>query len=284
MRRLTFHLQIRNIHIRYEDKLSVPGHPFSVGLTLSKFSAVSTDSNWEPTFITNPAGGIHKLANLDSLAVYFDTDSESLAGYPIEEAIQKFTSLIATQEHTPEHQFVLKPVSGQGRLVLNKKVDAQTPKTDAELLFKELGFVLDADQYRDALSMVDLFHFYIRQREYRGYRPPQIEIDRNRNRALWKFAINAIRSEVHDKHKRWSWAYFAERRDDRKAYVKLFKAKTLGEITIEVRFSSPFPRRPQLTDSSAGIARTCRPREKARLQGHPLLPFHRPLRVAQGAR
>ncbi|GAA5952650.1 hypothetical protein JCM21900_006060 [Sporobolomyces salmonicolor] len=226
-------IEVRNIHLRYEDTLSVPGHPFSVGLTLAGFSAVSTDGDWKPTFITNPAGGIHKLASLDSLAVYFDTDSASLAGFPINEAIPKFTDLIAREGYTPEHQFVLKPVSGQGRLVMNKKVDSETPKTDTELFFNELGFVLDADQYRDALSMVDLFHFYIRQREYRVYRPSQQEIDQNRSRALWKFAINAIRSEVHDKHKRWSWGYFAERRDDRKAYVELFKAKALGTISIE---------------------------------------------------
>ncbi|KWU46731.1 hypothetical protein RHOSPDRAFT_14825 [Rhodotorula sp. JG-1b] len=224
-------IEVRNIHIRYEDNLSVPGHPFSVGLTLAGFSAVSTDAEWKPTFITKPAGGVHKLATLDSLAVYFDTDSKSLAGYSLDEAITKFTELIARKNHTPAHQFVLKPVSGEGRLVMNKKIDAHTPKTDAELLFKELGFVLDADQYRDALSMVDLFHFYIRQREYRSFRPPAAEIEANRNRALWKFAINAIKTEVHEKHRQWSWAYFEERRNDRKAYVDLFKKKTLGSIT-----------------------------------------------------
>lgn len=231
--------QIRNIHVRYEDKLSVPGHPFSVGLTLARFSAVSTDANWQPAYITNAKGGVHKLATLDSLAVYFDTDSPSLAGHDIADAIVKFTDGIARDGHTPSHQFVLKPVSGTGRLVMNKKVDANTPKTDAELMFQELGFVLDGDQYRDALSMVDLFHFYIRQREYRSYRPPQKEIEQNRNRALWHFAINAIKSEVHDKHRRWSWAYFAERRDDRKAYVQLFKHKSLGTIGVEVRSLSP---------------------------------------------
>ncbi|ORY90221.1 hypothetical protein BCR35DRAFT_261800 [Leucosporidium creatinivorum] len=227
-------LEVRNIHIRYEDKLSVPGHPFSVGLTLSHFSAVSTDASWNPAFITNSATGVHKLAKLESLAVYFDTDSESLAGYPIDEAIVKFTELIAKkgQKSPPEHQFVLKPVSGEGRLVLNhSKVDKDTPKTDAELFFQELGFVLDADQYRDALSMVDLFHFYIRQREYRPFRPPQKEIDQNKERALWKFAINAIKTEVHEKNKKWSWAYFEERRDDRKEYVRLFKEKSLNKAT-----------------------------------------------------
>lgn len=233
-------IEVRSIHIRYEDKLSVPGHPFSAGLTLSGFSAVSTDEHWIPTFVTNSAGGIHKLAKLESLAVYFDTDSTSLAGYPIDEAIVKFNELIAKKGYTPEHQFILKPVSGEGRLVMNHKVDADTPKTDAELFFHELGFVLDADQYRDVLSMVDLFHFYIRQREYRPFRPPQREIELNRERALWKFAISAIRSEVHDKNRKWSWAFFAERRDDRKEYVRLFKAKSRAEIGPDVRPSPSF--------------------------------------------
>lgn len=227
--------QVRNIHIRYEDKVSVPGHPFSAGLTLSAFSAISTDENWLPTFITNSSLGIHKLAKLESLALYFDTDSESLAGFPIEVAIKKFTDLIAREGHESEHQFVLKPVSGEGRLVLNNKVDHQTPKTDLELRFKELGFVLDGDQYRDVLSMIDLFHFYIRQREYRSFRPSLEMMAENRQKALWGFAIKAISTEVHERNKKWSWAYFAERRDDRKNYVTLFKAKSRKEISAEVR-------------------------------------------------
>jgi vacuolar protein sorting-associated protein 13A/C len=52
-----------------------------------------------------------------------------------------------------------------------------------------------------------------------------------------KFALNAIRSEVHEKNRKWSWEYFAERRDDRKAYVKLFmKSKTAsGGLAGSVR-------------------------------------------------
>ncbi len=74
---------VRNIHIRYEDSLSNPEHPFSAGITLAEFSAVSTDANWNPTFIQNSGDGIHKLARLESLSVYWDTDSESLAGHEI---------------------------------------------------------------------------------------------------------------------------------------------------------------------------------------------------------
>lgn len=127
---------------------------------------------------------------------------------------------------------------------MNHKVDATTPKTDAELLFKELGFVLDADQYRDVLSMVDLFHFYIRQREYRSFRPAIKEMEENRAKGLWKFALEAIGTEVHERNRKWSWAFFQERRDDRKDYVALFKAKSRNEIVSEVSFSisrSPVP-------------------------------------------
>lgn len=48
---------------------------------------------------------------------------------------------------------------------MNRKVDKDTPLIDAQVLFDEFGFVIDDDQYRDALSMVDLFHFYTRTQQ-----------------------------------------------------------------------------------------------------------------------
>lgn len=216
-------ITVRNIHIRYEDKLSVPGHPFAAGFTLAGFTAQSTDELWNPTFLVNNAQGVHKLATLSSLAVYFDTDAPSIAELSASESSKTFKDLIATNDHEPTHQFVLKPVSGEGRLVLNHRPKADTPKTDAELLFEELGFVVDEDQYRDLLSMVDLFHFYTRQHQYQKFQPPQIERKENKSKSLWKFATKAILNEVHEKNRKWSWAYFAERRDDRMEYVTLFK-------------------------------------------------------------
>lgn len=216
---------VRNIHIRYEDSLSNPEHPFSAGITLAEFSAVSTDANWNPTFIQNSGDGIHKLARLESLSVYWDTDSESLAGHEISQAQKKFNALIARDGSTPSHQYILKPVSGAGRLVMRKKMTSEIPKMDAQLLFEELGFALDDEQYRDVISVADLFHFYTRQSQYRRFRPSPEELEENKPRALLRFAGKAILNEVHERHRVWSWDYFRERRDDRKEYVELFKHK-----------------------------------------------------------
>ncbi|KAI8450966.1 hypothetical protein BY996DRAFT_6432303 [Phakopsora pachyrhizi] len=235
-------LSIKNVHIRYEDKVSVPGHPFSVGFTLAELSAVSTNENWEESFIVGPKSGVHKLITLNSLAIYFNTDSNSLANLENPEDFhQRFKELIAradslsskNQPNLPDHQYVLKPVSGQGKLINRKQPTKDLARIDCELKFSELAFLLDADQYRDALSCLDLFHFYTRHREFLRFRPSDEDFITNRSKALWIFALTATAHEVHDRAYKWSWDCFRRRRDQRKAYVVLYKAAQQGALPLD---------------------------------------------------
>lgn len=114
---------------------------------------------------------------------------------------------------------------------MNKTSDKDTPRFDIQLLFDEIGVLLDDNQYRDVISLVDMYHFYIRQHQYHKYRPAPEEFEENRSKALWKFARVAILDEVRERHRRWTWSYFAERRDDRKRYVELFKNKQLSPLS-----------------------------------------------------
>jgi len=81
-----------------------------VGVTLSNFSAVSVDENWKPAFIEGSSKTVHKvswlsnrpshflmplqLAKLESLAAYFDTDTQSMAGLSYETAMERFSSMV----------------------------------------------------------------------------------------------------------------------------------------------------------------------------------------------
>ncbi|URE38072.1 vacuolar protein [Musa troglodytarum] len=68
-------LSITNIHIRYEDTESNPGHPFAAALKLSRLSAVTIDDFGKETFATGGAlDRIQKSVELESLAFYFDSD------------------------------------------------------------------------------------------------------------------------------------------------------------------------------------------------------------------
>ena len=99
---------------------------------------------------------------------------------------------------------------------MRREMPSEIPKMDAQLLFDQLGFTLDDEQYRDVISVADLFHFYTRQAQYRRFRPTEEEVEQNRPRALLRFAGRAILSEVHEKRKVWTWDYFAQRRDERR--------------------------------------------------------------------
>ncbi|KAJ8084002.1 Vacuolar protein sorting-associated protein 13 [Marasmius tenuissimus] len=75
-----------------------------------------------------------------------------------------------------------------------------------------------------------MYHVYIRKHQYRKYLPHDQELSANAPRARLKFACTAILESVRDRRKRWTWDYFAERRDDRLRYVELFQKKNLEVI------------------------------------------------------
>ncbi|KAI9014452.1 hypothetical protein CLU79DRAFT_890124 [Phycomyces nitens] len=228
-------LSIKNIHVRYEDNLSDPGHPFACGITLKELSAVSTDGEFKPTFISEMTNTIHKasMATLQSLSVYWNTDSPSLSGLSQEDALKTFTELIPSPSNASlNHQYILKPVSGTGKIKLNKKFDNKVAKTDVTLLFDELAFSLDDDQYRDAILMVDLFHANLKKQKYRKYHPVT-GTPKSNPRAYLKFAGDAVLAEIHDRNYRWSWESFRKRRDERKAYIECYTAVKKQKATPE---------------------------------------------------
>ncbi|KAJ5532503.1 hypothetical protein N7494_009055 [Penicillium frequentans] len=229
-------VSIKNVHIRYEDSISSPGHPFAVGLTLKELSAVSTDAEWNPTFIQSTSDTTHKLAVLGALSVYWNTDATLLGtgrgsdigaeaqGIEHDDLMHKLRDAIDNGEG---NQFMLRPVSGRAGLEMDKSGKYDRPAMKARLLFDELGFVLDDNQYRDALMLVDLFHYFIRHQEYKRLQPKcSVKED---PKAWMKFAGQAVLSKIHDRNRRWTWEYIKERRDDRNAYIKFFKKKKREE-------------------------------------------------------
>ena len=48
---------------------------------------------------------------------------------------------------------------------MNHKLDEHTPRFDVQLLFDEIGIALDADQYRAVISLIDMYHVYMRQHQ-----------------------------------------------------------------------------------------------------------------------
>ncbi|ANB14494.1 membrane morphogenesis protein VPS13 [Sugiyamaella lignohabitans] len=221
-------ITIRNIHIRYEDQTSVPGHPFSLGFTLEELSALSTDDEWNPKFIQSITHVTRKLAKLNSLAIYWNTDSDSIRRTSDDESGEKmldnFRTMIISKEKAERNQYILKPVSGIGRITLNKFPSDSQPKSKVQLIFDELGFVFDSDQYRDALWTADLFRLYMNSKEFKRFRPT-VSVKED-PKAWFKYAAEAVRSHIHEKNKPWNWDYLTMRLQIRRRYIDLYKLRT----------------------------------------------------------
>jgi vacuolar protein sorting-associated protein 13A/C len=52
---------------------------------------------------------------------------------------------------------------------MNSKMTKETPRFDVHLLFDEIAVALDDNQYKDAISLVDMYHVYLRQHQVSCY-------------------------------------------------------------------------------------------------------------------
>jgi vacuolar protein sorting-associated protein 13A/C len=92
---------------------------------------------------------------------------------------------------------------------------------------------LDDEQYRDILAMVDTFHATLKKQQYHHLHPPKGSTPKSNPREWFQFAGNAVLSEIHDTHYRWSWEHFKERRNDRIIYLNCYVANELNRATPE---------------------------------------------------
>src|SRR5712691_7049955 len=85
------------------------------------------------------------------------------------------------------------------------------PKRDA------LTGVWDVSEYPDSSS--GKMEFRRIPPHYLTVYPSINELSQNRPRALWRFAIAAVRNDI--RRESWSWPFFSQRRDDRETVISL---------------------------------------------------------------
>lgn len=65
------------------------------------------------------------------------------------------------------------------------------------------------------------------------YRPPQTEFDKNKSRALWRYAGAAVLDDI--RRQSWSWAFFRDRFRIRKRFIHLLLREAMvGQRTSEL--------------------------------------------------
>ena len=262
---------IEQIHIRYEDKISNPAFPFSIGFTLRSVSAVSTDSQWLETFVHESMDSVHKLLQLNGLAIYQNTRNNftSFTRDVGRDYISSFEFLIPND--TPQiscgndnnfaqfatakdHQYLLEPVSGHGKLIVHKTIKSLVKKYSKPTNFIEtfenivakhslhvdfdkLGFSLDMEQYQELLKMIKMFHRFHQMKKYRGFRPEvSCEVD---PKAWFQYAIRSALLDIEEINEKWTWKFISEHIRKKKIYEDLHTIRMRPSILAGLS-NSPF--------------------------------------------
>ncbi|XP_062998550.1 intermembrane lipid transfer protein VPS13C isoform X2 [Elgaria multicarinata webbii] len=220
-------VKITGIHIKYEDDITDPSRPLSLGMTLGELSLLTTNENWTPCILNEAAKIIYKFLRLDSLSVYWNVDSEMYYHASREQILERLKKGVPSiSQELPNDQYIFKPVSASAKLYINPhaEIELQTPKIDWSMEVQSIAVELTKPQYLSMIDLLESIDYMVRNVPYRKYRP---EVPLHKNAKLWwKYAGDSI-LEVHIRRytNMWSWRNVKHHRQLLKSYKNIYKSK-----------------------------------------------------------
>ncbi|XP_028401865.1 vacuolar protein sorting-associated protein 13C-like [Dendronephthya gigantea] len=216
---------IKNIHIRYEDKITTPGSSFAIGLTLKHLTAETTDEYWKPCVVEATKKTIFKFISLDSFAVYWNTNiNESQYGGSKDWKSSLRSDIRTKEAKNDDYEYVLEPFSLEAHVEIdqNSAMINNKPKITVEVIQHDMILSLSRSQFQNLVHLIESFELMIANEPYKKYRP-NVPL-RNNAKIWWKYAITAI---VKENIRTWSWQNIRRHRSLYHEYKNVYKTKLL---------------------------------------------------------
>ncbi|XP_034535087.1 vacuolar protein sorting-associated protein 13C-like, partial [Notolabrus celidotus] len=224
-------VKISRIHLRYEDNLSDPEHPLSVGVTLSELSLQTTDENWKACILNEAAKIIYKLGRLESLCAYWNVNSPIFYKGSWEDIVNQLKCGISSKDQElPHYQYMFKPIFASAKMCINPNAEQElkTPKAKLHMEVQNIAIEMTKPQYLSMVEVLESVDCMFKNAPYRKFRP-EVPVHNN-SRLWWKYGFNSI-LEVHVRRltRMWSWSNIKEHRKNLKVYKSAYKNKLLSQ-------------------------------------------------------
>ncbi|KAK7348007.1 hypothetical protein VNO80_22555 [Phaseolus coccineus] len=232
-------ISISNVHIRYEDTVSNPGHPFSSGVTLAKLAAVTMDEQGNETFDTSGAlDRLRKSVQLERLALYHDSDhlpweiDKRWEDINPPEWIEIFEDGINEPSDDPKfvskwawnRAYLVYPINAvlqYHRLGNQERVNPEIPFEKVTLVLTEISLTLTEVQYHDWIKLLEAVSRY---KTYMGVSHLRPAVPISKAPCLWwQFAAQASLQQQ-QKCYRLSWDQIRHLCQCRRQYIQLYVA------------------------------------------------------------
>ncbi|XP_075288131.1 intermembrane lipid transfer protein VPS13C isoform X2 [Opisthocomus hoazin] len=231
-------VKITGIHVKYEDDITDPQCPISLGMTLGELSLLTTNENWTPSILNEAAKIIYKLLCLDSLSAYWNIQSKMYYHGSREQILEQLKRGIPCSGNQPQdYQYIFRPVSASARLYINPyaELELKTPKLDCSVEVQRIVIEFTKPQYLSMIDLLESVDYMVRNAPYRRFRP-DVSLHKNA-RQWWKYAGNSV-LEVHIRRytRMWSWSNIKQHRQLLKSYKNVYKSKlTQSKLSEETQ-------------------------------------------------
>ncbi|XP_045474860.1 vacuolar protein sorting-associated protein 13D isoform X2 [Harmonia axyridis] len=187
-------LNIEDVHIRYEDNISVNNKSVAFGVTIDSLSAQSCDANWSPRFChLEKEGESFKLLEMQKFGIYWeDLAPERMLAHLSLADLAIAMSPFATLKNIKN--FILPPVSTQAHIKNNHSEQplrsTDTPRFACDLVLDDVPITLIDWQYDQVVKCIQGLDDLAKYRRYRIYQPSKTV--KEDPRSWWIYAINCL--------------------------------------------------------------------------------------------
>ena len=190
-------LKLQNVHIRYEDSRTMPGHTFSAGITLDSFVVTTTDKNWVEKFVArkldSALSSIYKMATMTNLGIYWNSsETQPLADLTFSTWEKVMSSLIYNKfNESVSLGYILSPPNNLSvRVVHNENAPESIPKLDISVASTDLPMKLDHSQYDQLLCTANIFAALDQQKLLLLHRP--VCSPKEDHVGWWRYAVKLV--------------------------------------------------------------------------------------------
>ncbi|KAI9588448.1 hypothetical protein GQX74_004293 [Glossina fuscipes] len=183
-------LNINDVHLRYEDSLTIPGYPFTAGIRIKSLTAQSCDGSWIPgAKIINNQTISYKLLELRDLLVYWDRlhDNNMCTKLLSKNLLENMNDLCKPEDHS----FFVSPINAAAKfkreLCKHPIRTKGRPRISCDVFVQQVKISLSAVQYTEMIESITGLQNLKRERAFKMLRP-KCPVKGN-VKIWWKYAL-----------------------------------------------------------------------------------------------
>ncbi|XP_004678577.1 PREDICTED: vacuolar protein sorting-associated protein 13D isoform X2 [Condylura cristata] len=215
-------LKIQDVHLRFEDGITNPSHPFAFGICIKNVSMQNA--------VNVPVQKLMRKKQLDvaEFSIYWDVDCTLLGDLPQME----LQEAMGTSMESRDHHYILEPVCASALLTRNCSKEPlrsrHSPRIECDIQLETIPLKLSQLQYRQIMEFLKELERKERQVKFRKWKP-KVAVSEN-CREWWYFALNANLNEIREQRKCCTWDFLLHRARDAVSYTDKYFSKLKGGL------------------------------------------------------